>query len=167
MNVLLPVETKRIGWRSCLEINPGRLAGNFNTKSITTSRRSPDMADNIRPFWQACSSRLQYWWRLAIPFWMFRDAGRGTIEQRIANYRYNREHRKVLPFYLWKWIAIALCLMQVMRVLSDQMVRTTAQSVNHLCATLACMSAGIGFAFACIVIVLLCATYLYLTYVKR
>jgi hypothetical protein len=98
---------------------------------------------------------------------MFRDAGRGTPEQRIANYRYNRERRKILPFYVWKWIAIALCLMQVMRVLSDQMVSTAKESANHLCATLACMSAGIGFAFACIVIVVLLSTYLYLTYVKR
>lgn len=33
--------------------------------------------------------RLQTIWRLAIPFWIFRDAGQGTVEQRIANYRHN------------------------------------------------------------------------------
>ncbi|NEX60314.1 hypothetical protein [Noviherbaspirillum galbum] len=98
---------------------------------------------------------------------MFRDAHRGTVEQRIANYRYNRERRGVLPFYVWKWIAIALCLMQVMRIFSDLMARTAAQSADHLCVTLACMSAGIGFAFACMVIVLLTATYFYLAWVKQ
>jgi hypothetical protein len=110
---------------------------------------------------------LQYIWRMAIPFWMFRDAHRGTLEQRIANYRFNRSQRKVLPFYVWKWIGIAACFMQLTRVLSDMMSRTTLESTNHLCATLACVSAGIGFAFSCIVIAMLIACYLYLTYVSR
>jgi hypothetical protein len=110
---------------------------------------------------------FQYIWRLAIPFWMFRDAGHGTMEQRIANYRFNRSQRKILPFYVWKWIGIAICLMQLTRVLSDLMLRTAVESTNHLCATLACVSAGIGFAFSCIVIAMLVACYLYLTYVKR
>lgn len=110
---------------------------------------------------------VQYVWRLAIPLWRFRDAGHGTIEQRIANYRYNRSQRKVLPFYLWKWIGIAACLMQLTRVLSGVMSATATESANHLCATLFCMSAGIGFAFACIVIAVLLASYLYLTYVSK
>jgi hypothetical protein len=110
---------------------------------------------------------LQYIWRLAIPLWMFRDAAHGTIEQRIANYRYNRSQRKVLPFYVWKWVGIAACFMQLTRVLSGVMSTTAAESTNHLCAALFCMSAGIGFAFACIVITVLTASYLYLTYVKK
>lgn len=110
---------------------------------------------------------LQYFWRLAIPLWIFRDASRGTAEQRIANYRYNRSQRKVLPFYMWKWIGIALCMMQLTRVLSGQMTIASAESTQHLCATLACMSAGIGFAFSCIVIAILLASYLYLSYVKN
>lgn len=110
---------------------------------------------------------VQYVWRLAIPLWRFRDAGRGTVEQRIANYRYNRSQRKVLPFYLWKWIGIAACLMQLTRVLSGVMSATSTESANHLCAALFCMSAGIGFAFACIVIAVLFASYLYLTYVNK
>jgi hypothetical protein len=106
-------------------------------------------------------------WRLAIPFWIFRDAGRGTVEQRIANYRYNRSQRKVLPFYVWKWIGIAACTMQLTRLLSGLMSTTAAESTDHLCAALFCMSAGIGFAFSCIVIAVLFSSYLYLTYVKR
>ncbi|RJF98238.1 hypothetical protein [Noviherbaspirillum saxi] len=110
---------------------------------------------------------LQYIWRLAIPFWLFRDAGCGTVEQRIANYRYNRSQRKVLPFFMWKWVGIAVCLMQLTRVLSDVMSTVSAHSTNYLCAAFFCMSAGIGFAFACIVITVLTVSYLYLTYVKR
>lgn len=110
---------------------------------------------------------LQYIWRLAIPFWIFRDAGRGTMEQRIANYRFNRSQRKILPFYMGKWVGIAVCLMQLTRVLSDLMLRTAVESTNHLYATLACVSAGIGFAFSCVVIAMLTTCYLYLTYVER
>ncbi len=110
---------------------------------------------------------VQYAWRLAIPLWRFRDAGHGTPEQRIANYRYNRSQRKVLPFYVWKWIGIAACLMQLMRVLSNWMSVTAAEGADYLCAALFCMSAGIGFAFACVVIMTLLASYLYLSYVKR
>lgn len=29
--------------------------------------------------------RLQTLWRLTLPFWLFRDASQGTIEQRAAN----------------------------------------------------------------------------------
>lgn len=125
------------------------------------------MNSNERMPFQKFKFSIQYIWRLAIPFWRFKDAGRGTIEQRIANYRYNREQRGVLPFYMWKWVGIAVCMMQLMRVLSDVMSSTSTQSSNYLCAALFCMSAGIGFAFACIVLLLLMASYLYLSYVKR
>lgn len=120
-----------------------------------------------RPHRTKLLSSLQYFWRLAMPLWIFRDAGHGTAEQRIANYRYNRSQRKVLPFYVWKWVGIAACLLQLTQVLSNVMLATTVDTTNHLCAALACMSAGIGFAFSCIVITVLLASYLYLTYVKR
>lgn len=123
--------------------------------------------NNDRSQLKRLSLRLQYIWRLAIPFWIFRDAGRGTLEQRIANYRYNRSQRKVLPFYVWKWIGIAACMMQLTRALSYLMETTARESTNHLCATLFCMSAGIGFAFSCIVIAVLISTYLFLTCVKK
>lgn len=113
------------------------------------------------------SLKLQYIWRLAIPLWIFRDASQGTVEQRIANYRYNRSQRKVLPFYMFKWVGIAACSMQMTRILSDMMQTTAAESSNHFYATVFCMSAGIGFAFSCIVIAILCSSYLFLTYVKK
>lgn len=111
--------------------------------------------------------KLQYIWRLAIPLWIFRDASRGTIEQRIANYRYNRAQRKVLPFYMFKWVGIAACMMQITRILSVVMNTTSTESANYLYAALFCMSAGIGFAFSCIVIAILCSSYLFLTYVEK
>jgi hypothetical protein len=125
------------------------------------------MNSNDQPAGNRVLRRLQYVWRLAIPFWIFRDADRGTMEQRLANYRYNRAQRKILPFYVWKWIGIAACLMQLTRVLSDLMLNTAAESTHHLCATFFCMSAGIGFAFSCVVIAVLFASYLFLTCVKR
>ena len=135
---------------------------------LTKKQEVPvSMENNTRPLREDCASALQYWWRLAIPFWMFRDAARGSAEQRIANYRYNRARRNVLPFYVGKWIGIAVCLMQLTRILSDQMTATTAGSGDHLCAALFCMSAGIGFAASCVVIAVLFASYLYLTYVRR
>lgn len=124
--------------------------------------------ESNNPLWlKRLYSRLQFFWRLAIPFWIFRDAGRGTVEQRAANYRYNRSQRKILPFYMWKWAGIAACMMQLTRVLSDLMAKTAAQSADHLCATVACVSAGIGFAFSCVVIAILVTAYLFLTYVER
>ncbi|HJW56405.1 MAG TPA: hypothetical protein VJ577_14140 [Burkholderiaceae bacterium] len=125
------------------------------------------MDSNNRLWLKRLVSRLQYFWRLAIPFWIFRDAGRGSVEQRAANYRYNRSQRKVLPFYMGKWAGIAACMMQLTRVLSDFMEKTVAQSADHLCATVFCVSAGIGFAFSCIVIAVLVTAYLFLTYVER
>lgn len=125
------------------------------------------MESNGRSRWSNLSLKLQYFWRLAIPFWLFRDASQGTLEQRIANYRYNRSQRKILPFYMWKWLGIAACMMQLTRIMSSLMAATATESANHLCATLFCMSAGIGFAFSCVVIAVLCSTYLFLSCIKK
>jgi hypothetical protein len=125
------------------------------------------MEFNDQSQWQRLALKLQYIWRLAIPFWRFRDAGKGTLEQRIANYRHNRSQRNILPFYVWKWIGIAICMFQIMRVLSGLMATTAVESANHLYATLFCVSAGIGFAFSCIVIALLTSSYVFLSCVKK
>lgn len=116
---------------------------------------------------QKLSQALQYIWRLAIPLWMFRDASIGTVEQRIANYRHNRSQRKILPFYMLKWLGIAACMLQMTRLLSEMMKVTAVESNDHLYATLFCMSTGIGFALSCVVIAVLCSSYLFLTYIKK
>lgn len=118
-------------------------------------------------FKERVSNRLRHLWRLAIPLWQFRDAHRGTMEQRIANYRFNRSMRNILPFFMVKWLGIALCLMKMTELLSGRMLSTGAQSADHLFATLLCMAAGIAFAFACIVLLVLTTSYLYLSCVER
>ena len=125
------------------------------------------MECNDRSQWRRLGLRLQYIWRLAIPFWRFRDAGRGTLEQRIANYRHNRSQRNILPFYLWKWIGIAVCMFQILRLLSSLMATTAVESANHLYVTLFCVSAGIGFSFSCVVIAILTSSYVFLSCVKK
>jgi len=113
--------------------------------------------------------RARRFWRLAIPFWLFRDAHHGTNEQRIANYRFNRAQRNILPFYMAKWLGISICLLKMTELLSGLMLSTQAQSQNddHLFAALFCMSAGIAFAFSCIVLLMLATSYLYLSCVER
>lgn len=124
---------------------------------------------NIRyvPFMEKLSNRLRHLWRLAIPFWQFRDAHYGTNEQRIANYRFNRSRRNILPFFMAKWLGIAVCLLKLTELLSTLMISTRSQSDDHLYAALLCMSAGIAFAFACIVLLMLTISYLYLSCVER
>jgi hypothetical protein len=121
------------------------------------------------PFKNRLQARLRQFWRLAIPFWLFRDAHHGTTEQRIANYRFNRAQRNVLPFYMAKWLGISVCLLRMTELLSGLMLSTQAQAQadDHLFAALSCMSAGIAFAFSCIVLLMLATSYLYLTCVDR
>lgn len=114
--------------------------------------------------WQ---ERLQAVWHSLIPMAVFRDAGQGTFEQRIANYRHNRAHRQILPYYIAKWTAFAAGMLVLIELFSQAMLATQAGTADHLCAVLACMSIGIGFAFACVVITVLFASYLYLTWVER
>jgi hypothetical protein len=106
-------------------------------------------------------------WHSMIPLAVFRDAGKGSFEQRIANYRHNRAQRQILPYYIAKWTAFAAGMLVLIQLFSELMLATPAGSVDHLCATLACMSIGIGFALACVVIAVLFASYLYLTWVVR
>ena len=121
------------------------------------------------PFKKRLHGRMQRFWRLAMPFWLFRDAHHGTTEQRIANYRFNRAQRNILPFYMAKWLGISVCLLKMTELLSGLM-RSTASQVrgdDHLFAALFCMSAGIAFAFSCIVLLMLATSYLYLSCVER
>lgn len=119
---------------------------------------------NARKGW---FDRAQYFWGTATPFWMFRDAGTGTVEQRSANYRFNRSRRNVLPLYIVQWVGIAASMMMITQLLSDLMQYTAPEPVYHLCATLLCMSTGIGFACSCVVIAVLTVSYLFLTHIRQ
>ena len=121
------------------------------------------------PFNKRLRGWMQRFWRLAMPFWLFRDAHHGTTQQRIANYRFNRAQRNILPFYMAKWLGISVCLLKMTELLSGLM-RSTASQVrghDHLFAALFCISAGIAFAFSCIVLLMLATSYLYLSCVER
>jgi hypothetical protein len=104
-----------------------------------------------------------HFWRRMIPFWLFRDAGHGSVEQRIANYRYNRSHRGILPSFILKWMGIAAFLMMSLQILSDLMGQTLEGSGIHVCMAILCANAGIAFAFSCVVIALLTVCYLFLS----
>ena len=119
------------------------------------------------PLKKRVQARLRQFWRLAMPFWLFRDAHHGTTEQRIANYRFNRSMRSILPFYMAKWLGISVCLLKMTELLSGLMLSTQTQPDDHLYAALSCMSAGIAFAFSCIVLLMLATSYVYLSCVDR
>lgn len=112
-------------------------------------------------------SRVRRIWRLAVPFWLFRDASRGSPLERRASYRHNRDQRKVLPFFLFKWFGLAFCLLQGMLPLSRLMVSMPPGSTGRFVASVLCMVNGMAFAFACVVITLLAAGYLYLSLVEE
>ncbi|WP_337878187.1 hypothetical protein [Caldimonas sp.] len=40
--------------------------------------------------------------------WLFRDAGRGTVFERAAAWRHNREQARWLPTYLRRWATLGL-----------------------------------------------------------
>lgn len=107
--------------------------------------------------------RLAHVWRQFMPFWLFRDAGRGTIEQRIANYRYNRRQRGILPSFIFKWITIAAGLILALQILSSLMRYTLEGSVINVYMALLCATAGIAFAFSCVVITILTVCYVFLS----
>lgn len=45
--------------------------------------------------------------RYLFPPFVFKDAGKGSIFERAAALKYNKEHRDWLMLYTWRWIAIA------------------------------------------------------------
>lgn len=102
-------------------------------------------------------------WRQVIPFSLFRDAGHGSIEQRIANYRYNRLHRAILPSFILKWMGIGAFLMATLSILSNLMGRALEGSGLYVCIATLCATAGIAFTFSCVVVTLLTVCYLFLS----
>lgn len=105
-------------------------------------------------------------WRWATPFWRFRDANQGTIEQRSANYRYNRAQRAILPAYTLKWVAIALSMLMLLQIYSGMLAQAMEGTPAYFCAAVFCISSGIVFSFACVVIAILLACYLFFTHIK-
>jgi hypothetical protein len=110
---------------------------------------------------------LKIFWRWATPFWLFRDANNGSFEQRVANYRYNRSRRGLLPAYIGKWLAMAVALVLSTHVFSEMLAGAIAGSASHFLAAMFCIGLGVGFSFSCVVISILTASYLYFVNVER
>ncbi|TCS36211.1 hypothetical protein EDC30_10728 [Paucimonas lemoignei] len=105
-------------------------------------------------------------WRWATPFWRFRDVNLGTFEQRSANYRHNRAQRAILPSYTLKWLGIAACMLILLQIYSGMLAQTMEGTPAYFCAALFCISSGIAFSFACVVIAILLACYFFFTHIK-
>jgi hypothetical protein len=122
--------------------------------------------DNSSPFSDSLIW-LQRFWRWATPFWLFRDAGSGSREQRMANYRHNRAQRDLLFPYTLKWMAIAAAMMLFLQMNSGVLAHSLDGSPAYFGAALFCIGSGIVFSIACAVIAVLMACYLYLAHVKH
>jgi hypothetical protein len=105
-------------------------------------------------------------WRWATPFWRFRDVNFGTCEQRSANYRHNRAQRGILPSYTLKWLGIAACMLMLLQIYSGMLAQAMEGTPAYFCAALFCISSGIAFSFACVVIAILLACYFFFTHIK-
>lgn len=106
---------------------------------------------------------LVQFWRRLIPFELFRDAGHGSVEQKIANYRYNRMHRGLLPPFILTWMGMAVCLMMSLHIFSSLARQTIEGSGFHLCVVALSATVGIAFALSCVVITVLTVCYLFLS----
>lgn len=45
--------------------------------------------------------------------WLFRDVARGTLYERAAAWRHNREQARWLPTYMWRWIVLGTLLFAI------------------------------------------------------
>jgi hypothetical protein len=101
-------------------------------------------------------------WRRLIPFSLFRDASHGSVEQQIANYRYNRRHRDALPPFILTWMGMAVCLMMSLHIFSGLARQAIVGSGFHVCVIALSATVGIAFALSCIVVAVLTVCYLFL-----
>lgn len=125
-----------------------------------------DHSSRLIQFFQLLGLLALIFWRWATPFWRFRDASFGTPEQRSANYRHNRAQRAILPCYTLKWLIIAAFMLTVLQVYSAMLGQAMEGSAAYFCAALFCVSSGIAFSFACVVITILLASYFFFTQIK-
>lgn len=98
-----------------------------------------------------------------IPFWLFRDASRGDFMLREQNYRYNREQRKWLPGYLFKWAILCTVLL-----CSYELAHAVRESVYPMREILAAwqLFAGVSFSVGVALMSKIAAIWGYLTFVR-
>lgn len=93
------------------------------------------------------------------PFWLFRDASRGTALERAAAYRSNRQQRVYLPLYALKWA--------VLTVLQTALILAAERGAMALGNVLLWLAAGLGTTTtaSAVMIVLCLSAWAYLTFV--
>lgn len=102
--------------------------------------------------------------RFFSPFWLMKDASRGTFAERAAAYRHNRQMRGCLPIYVRRWLfscAAALILTAFFEVLGE--TPDGSLSVFMIMAAAYAIFAAIGICAA----LLMTYIYFYLTYAKE
>jgi hypothetical protein len=91
------------------------------------------------------------------PFWMFRDASRGTSLERAAAYRHNCEKRIHLPGYIWRWTVLCALLLSV-----GETCRAAALEPAPMQGLLTGVSQGAGMLFTVAFCILMMTGYTYL-----
>jgi hypothetical protein len=94
------------------------------------------------------------------PFWLFRDASRGSLLERAAAYRHNRQQRIYLPGYALKWT--------VLTALQGVLLASAERDARALDDLLLWVAAGLGTTVSVSVIVttLCLAAWAYLSCVE-
>ena len=69
--------------------------------------------------------------------WLFRDAGRGTVWQRAAAWRHNREQARWLPTYMKRWGVLGLMFFAVAWVVEVALACPALSAVFYVSSLLA------------------------------
>jgi hypothetical protein len=93
------------------------------------------------------------------PFWLFRDANRGSLMERAAAYRHNRAQRIHLPRYAFKW-SVLLAAQGGLLFSAERGQRTVGDLLLWVAAGL-----GTTVSVSVVVIVLCLAAWGYLSWV--
>lgn len=101
-------------------------------------------------------------WRWLVPLWRFRDASRGTPEQRVANYRYNREQRGCLLPCLRRWIVVGSLLLAIIGELERHLAAQPLDTAWRSFTLTMIASAGVGFSVAVVIFLVLLVCWVWL-----
>ncbi|MFO1415562.1 MAG: hypothetical protein U1F10_17000 [Burkholderiales bacterium] len=101
-------------------------------------------------------------WRWLVPLWRFRDVSRGTPEQRIANYRFNREQRGCLLPCLRRWIVVGSLFLLALDGLEQHLQGQALDTTWRPLTVTMIASAGVGFSLAVVIFVVLLVAWVWL-----
>lgn len=101
-------------------------------------------------------------WRWLVPLWRFRDASKGTPEQRVANYRYNREQRGYLLPCLRRWMVVGGLFLTVLGQLEQHLAAQPLDTAWRSLTLTMIASAGVGFSVAVVIFLVLLVCWVWL-----